>query len=260
MKLALATRIGSGADLFDAQLDFHLAAGVDVIVVESEGAVALPERFTRAGAVELVRGSAREAAAELGADWVIESRPDEFWWPRGGTLKQLLEPVSPSYGSVQALPRRFVPLTAAGPIAERMIYRLAQQSSERRFVRRAGLGGEELSPIRGWYPIEVLRLSADDLGHYDEQALRLGVDQGSLTVDTRLRDALRTIAEGGSPGFERIGVSEQALFATDLAALREAELADTRTRLNELELRLAAVETGLVESVKQRLRSRRRRA
>jgi hypothetical protein len=31
-------------------------------------------------------------------------------------------------------------------------------------------------------------------------------------------------------------------------------------RLNELELRLAAVEAGLVESVKRRLRSRRKRA
>ena len=171
-----------------------------------------------------------------------------------------LEPVSPTYGSVQALPRRFVPVTAAGPVAERMIYRLAQQSAERRFVRRAGPGGKELSPIRGWYPIEVLRLSADDLGHYDEEALRLGVDQGSLTVDTRLRDALRTIAEGRPPGFERVGVAEEARFATDLAALRDAELADTRKRLNELELRLAAVEAGLVESVKRRLRSRWKRA
>jgi hypothetical protein len=259
VKLALATRIGNGTELLDAQLDFHLAAGVDVVVVESDGAFALPERFTRAGTVELVRASAREAVEELGADWVIESGPDEFWWPRGGTLKQLLEPVSPTYGSVQALPRRFVPVTAAGPVAERMIYRLAQ-SAERRFVRRAGPGGEELSPIRGWYPIEVLRLAADNLGHYDEEALRLGVDQGSLTVDTRLRDALRTIAEGRPPGFERVGVAEEARFATDLAALRDAEVADTRQRLDKLELRLAAVEVGLVESVKRRLRSRRKRA
>ena len=260
MKLALAIRIGNGGELLYAQLDFHLAAGVDVIVVESDGAFALPERFTRAGTVELVLGSAREAAEELGADWVIESRPDEFWWPRGGTLKKLLEPVSPTYGSVQALPRRFVPVAAAGPVAERMIYRLAQQSAELRFVRRAGSGGEELSPIRGWYPIEVLRLSADDLGQYDEEKLRLGIDQGSLTVDTRLRDALRTIAEGRPPAFERVGVAEEARYATDLAALRDAELADTRKRLNELELRLAAVEVGLVESVKRRLRSRREHA
>ena len=153
-----------------------------------------------------------------------------------------------------------VPMTAAGPVAERMIYRLAQQSAERRFVRRAGPGGEELSPIRGWYPIEVLCLSADDLGHYDEETLRLGVDQGSLTVDTRLRDALRTIAEGRPPGFERVGVAEEARFAGDLAALRDAELAETRTRLNELELRLAAIEAGVVESVKRRLRSRWKRA
>jgi hypothetical protein len=260
VKLALTTQIGNGGELLDAQLDFHLAAGVDVVVVESDGAVRLPQRFARPGTVELVGGSAREAAEELGADWVIESRPAEFWWPRGGTLKQLLEPVSPTYGSVQALPRRFVPVSAAGPLADRMIYRLAQQSAERRFVRRAGPGWEELSPIRGWYPIEVLRLSGEDLGDYDEEALRLGVDQGSLTVDTRLRDALRTIAEGRSPRFERLGVDEEARFAADLAALRDAELADTRERLNELELRLAAVEASLVESLKRRLRSRRKRA
>jgi hypothetical protein len=260
VKLALATRIGNGAKLLDAQLDFHLAAGVDVIVVESDGAFVVPERFANAGTIELVHGSAREAAEELGADWVIESRPDEFWWPRGGTLKELLELVSPTYGSVQALPRRFVPVTAAGPVADRMIYRFAQQPAERRFVRRAGRRGEELSPIRGWYPIEVLRLSADDLGQYDEEALRLGVDRGLLTVDTRLRDALRTIGEGRPPGFERVGVAEEARFATDLAALRDAELADTRTRLNALELRLAAVEAGLLESVKRRLRSRWKRA
>ena len=259
MKLALATRIGNGGELLDAQLDFHLAAGVDVIVVESDGAFVVPERFANAGTIELVHGSAREAAEELGADWVIESRPDEFWWPRGGTLKELLELVSPTYGSVQALPRRFVPVTAAGPVAARMIYRFAQQSAERRFVRRAGRRGEE-SPIRGWYPIEVLRLSADDLGQYDEEALRLGIDRGLLTVDTRLRDALRTIAEGRPLGFERVGVAEEARFAADLAALRDAELADTRMRLNELELRLAAVEAGLVESVKRRLRSRWKRA
>ena len=52
VKLALATRIGNGGELLDAQFDFHLAAGVDVIVVESDGAFALPERFARAGSVE----------------------------------------------------------------------------------------------------------------------------------------------------------------------------------------------------------------
>ena len=57
MKLALATRIGNGGELLDAQFDFHLAAGVDVIVVESDGAFALPERFARAASVKLVARS-----------------------------------------------------------------------------------------------------------------------------------------------------------------------------------------------------------
>jgi hypothetical protein len=260
VKLVLATASGSSAELLEARLDFHLASGVDLVVVESGGTLALPERFAHTGAVELVQGPARVAAEELGADWVIESRTDEFWWPRGGTLKQLLEPVSSTYGGVQALPRRFVPVIAPGLIHERMIYRLARQSAERRLVRRAGRGGEDLSPIRGWYPIEVLRLTADGAEHYGEDAVRRGVDEGSLTVDTRLRDALRMIAEGRAPDFGRAGVAEEALFAADLAALRDAELADTRNRLNELELRLAAVEGGLVGDLKRRFRARRRRS
>ena len=36
---------------------FTLPPGVDVIVVESDGAFALPERFARGGTVELVHGS-----------------------------------------------------------------------------------------------------------------------------------------------------------------------------------------------------------
>ncbi|MBA3734337.1 MAG: hypothetical protein H0W90_03925 [Actinobacteria bacterium] len=254
MKLALATKLGIGAEPLEAHLAFHLAAGVDVILVESDGALALPERFTRADGVELVRGSATAAAEELGADWVIESRANEFWWPRGGTLKQLLQPVSSSYGSVQALSREFVPADIPGaPIAERMIYRRAQPSPELRFVRRGRTDDAETSPVRGWYPIEVFHLSANDDGY--DKAFRRAVDDGSLTLDTRLRAAMRMIAEGRAPDFARGSVAEEARFAADLAALRDAELADTRNRLNALEHRLAAVESGVIESVKRRLRA-----
>ena len=33
----------------------------------------------------------RLAATELGADWVIHSDADEFWWPRGESLKDVLD-------------------------------------------------------------------------------------------------------------------------------------------------------------------------
>ena len=33
----------------------------------------------------------RLAATEFGADWVIHSDADEFWWPRGESLKDVLD-------------------------------------------------------------------------------------------------------------------------------------------------------------------------
>jgi hypothetical protein len=242
MKLALISRVGSAQELVDAHVDFHHAAGVDVVrLVEGNPG---PEEL--AGLAE-----------ETGADWVIESGANEFWWPRGGSLRQLLEPVSQSYGAVQALTREFVPVTAATQsFSDRMTHRLAH-GGERRLVRRAS-SSERL--LRGWFPFEVLRFPADgETAAFDADALRRGVDDGLLIVDTRVRDALRALAEGRSPGFGRPDLVDDARFAADLADLGRADVADAAVRLDELEARLAALESSLTEIVKRKLRKLRRR-
>jgi hypothetical protein len=66
------------------------------------------------------------AANEYRARWVINSDADEFWWPRGVSIKEALTRVPPRFGVVRAHVRNFVPLRDdAGTFSERMTVRLA---------------------------------------------------------------------------------------------------------------------------------------
>jgi hypothetical protein len=121
---------------------------------------------------------ARLAATEHGADWVVNGDADEFWWPRGGSLQEVLAAVPRRYGIAQSFVRHFVPVTDDGrPFHERMTLRLSPTAPVndpaspwrpyRKVVHRASPeialveGGHavrsgELRPLRGWYPIECL--------------------------------------------------------------------------------------------------------
>ncbi len=69
---------------------------------------------------------ARAAAIEFGAEWVINSDADEFWWPRGHDLKTVLDALPARYGVVMGLWRPFVPVPDDGsPFYERMTARFA---------------------------------------------------------------------------------------------------------------------------------------
>ena len=182
-------------DVIEQHLDFHLAAGVDTVIVtdngSTDGTMDVLEEYARRGTVQLlheppgafrqrewVTRMARLAATEHGADWVINSDADEFWWPRGGTLAEVLASIPRRYGLVQSFVRHFVPVTDdGGPFAERMVMRLAAQAPVndprspwrpfRKVVHRAhpsaeivegshSVGGTDLTTMRGWYPLEVL--------------------------------------------------------------------------------------------------------
>src|SRR5437763_7219467 len=117
MRLVMTLLVRDEADIVDDHLAFHLAAGIDFVIAADNGStdgttdvleqyagdghvhrIDLPDPFSQ---IEVVTQMARLAATRFGADWVINSDADEFCWPRGGTLKDVLRAVPRQFGSVR---------------------------------------------------------------------------------------------------------------------------------------------------------------
>ena len=143
MKVVMTLLARDEADVVDAQVAYHLHAGVDHVIAtdnaSTDGTSEILERYERAGRLQLIREAAddmrqdewvtrmaRLAATEHGADWVIHADADEFWWPRGGSVKDVLATVPSRYGVVRGCWRHFLPRPDDGGFfAERMTVRLA---------------------------------------------------------------------------------------------------------------------------------------
>jgi hypothetical protein len=320
------------ADIVDAQIAFHLNAGVDYVVAmdngSGDGTTEILESYARDGHLHLTRdegdlsqeewvtGLARRAATDFGADWVINSDADEFWWPRGGSLKDVFAAIPARFGSIRGMWRHFPPRPGGDDFfAERMTVRVLNPGADDnspwspRFktAHRADPEvtvvsgnhralGRDLLPLSGWYPVDVLHFpfrsleqfrekllrrwaldtsrhrsaahDADRSGRMqefyeshlvDDDALARGVKEGTLAVDTRLRDALRRMrAEPDRPlSFTEDAVDEgylselAMLAAGDPHVLAQRKAEDLEARLNALEHRHSS---RIVNAVSQRLR------
>ena len=202
------------ADVIEAWLAFHLHAGADFVVAtdnrSEDGTTEVLERYAREGHVHLLREPgedlrqnewvtrmARLAATDFGADWVINSDADEFWWPRGASLRDVLAAVPERYGTVGAFLRTFSPPPdgAAGSFAERMTVRFSALAPIndpaslfkpiRKVVHRAhpeiqvtrgnhALVDSPFAPLRGWYPIEVFHFPLRSHAQCERKAILQG--------------------------------------------------------------------------------------
>ena len=333
MKLVMTLLARDEADIVDEQIKFHLNAGVDFVIatdnLSQDGTTEILESYAKAGQLHLIREDGeylqqaewitrmgRLAATEFGADWVIHSDADEFWWPRGDSLKEVLASIPSRYGIVRALLRHFVPRPEDGSsFAERMTVRMSTSAPindprslfrpNLKIIHRAdptvnvSIGAQRLIdspfvPLRGWYPIEFFHFPVRSLEQcerkyshqqtgpgqtpspyydrvrslieqgrleevyaplvVDDEALEQGVEQGSLVVDTRLRDALRALRDGHQLTFPRPTVVDEAAYAVDVAALGEADVVRLQRRLDTLEGRLLTVERRPSVRVENKLR------
>jgi Glycosyl transferase family 2 len=252
------------ADILRDQIAFHLAAGVDFVVAtdhrSTDGTTEILEAYEREGLLRLIREDAREirqsewvtrmarlAATEHGAAWVINSDADEFWWPRGGSLRELFAAVPPKVGAVRAVVRPFVPRAGTTWFAERMTARLVlgaainDPGSAFRHVAKTAhrahpevvveqgnhvVSGVDLPLLPSWFPIELFHFPLRSVRQF-ERRLRTRWP-GSLRGD--LARARAAFEGGGADALlARVALDDDAvsrgladgLLATDVR-LRDA--------------------------------------
>jgi hypothetical protein len=278
MKLVMTLLARDEADVIGEQIAFHLAAGVDFVVAtdhrSADGTTEILESFARDGRLHLIREDSEEvrqaewvtrmarlAAAEHGADWVLNADADEFWWPRGGSFKSALGAVPDGFATVGALVRVFVPRPDdGGPFWERMTVRLATPAPindpatsyrpVRHIVHRGGrdveisqgvhtvrgLPGKALTDL---YPIEVLHFPFRSRAQVEVKRRKAPWHRGGNVRGDLVR-ARRTVVEGRRPGFyEEVVIDDDAL-RRGLADGSLVEDVRVRDRLRELEEGTAA--------------------
>ena len=209
MTLVMTLLARDEADVIESWLAFHLNAGADFVVATDnnsvDGTTDVLERYARDGHVHLIREPgndlrqdewvtrmARLAATDFGADWVINSDADEFWWPRGASLARVLEAIPPRYGTVGAFLRTFAPRPEGDePFAERLTVRFSalapinDPASLYKPIRKVIHRGHPqirltrgnhavidspFDPLRGWFPVEVLHFPLRSLAQCEHKA------------------------------------------------------------------------------------------
>jgi hypothetical protein len=190
MKLVMTLLVRDEQDIVAEHLDFHLAQGVDEVIVTDNGSEdatldILREYEDRGKARVILEPSddysqgkwvtrmVRTAATDLGADWVINSDADEFWWPRFGTLASTFEALDDRVGVVVARRTNFVPQ----PEDDRAFW-------ERMTVRER----ESLNPVGKPLPPKLAHRAHPDItvvqGNHRVRGPELGerLDDGTLEI------------------------------------------------------------------------------
>ncbi len=231
MRLVMTLLVRDEEEILKANLDYHLAQGVDFVIVTDHGSTdSTPEMLRRYEERELVRvirveGSehhqsrrvtrmARLAAIECGADWIINNDADEFWWPIVGSLADVLAAIPDRYGQVVAPRYNFLPLSVGGGdgFPERLIVReraslnLEDAPLEPKVAHRAhrdvvvapgnhAISDVGLEPTPAVPLLEVLHFPMRTFDQFERKVLAIGTGYESLPFRSNQvgRDQLRLL-------------------------------------------------------------------
>jgi hypothetical protein len=249
MKLVMTYKVRDEEDVLEANLRFHVAQGIDFFVATDNGSTdrtpEILEAYRAAGLMHVLRDDdpayfaqhgewvthmARLAATEFGADWVVHTDADEFWWPVTGTLRDVFGAVREPYGALVAPRPEFLPAPdGPGSFAERLVVREARSRLRPKLAHRAapdvvvsggghsvgaesdGAGArppgrlatrpyaEAAPPVRfvpaPWWPVRILHFPHRSSRHFLRRMEQYAVDE-SFPDSASIRELRRTREEG----------------------------------------------------------------
>ena len=174
MKLVMAMKVRDEADVIEQNLRYHHAQGADQFIVtdngSTDGTTDVLRSYRDAGLLRLIEEPgedfreqahgwvtrmARLAATEMDADWVAHVDADEFWWPIGGSLKQVLDEIPDRFGVVLAPRPEFVARAdGEGSFLDRLTARETKSRLRPKIAHRAH---PDATLHRGAHDIDVER-------------------------------------------------------------------------------------------------------
>ncbi len=196
----MAMKVRDEADVIEHTLRYHRARGADQFIVtdngSTDGTTDILRRYSDAGLLRLIEepgedfreqahgwvtNMARVAATEMDADWVAHVDADEFWWPVGGSLKQVLERIPDRFGVVLAPRPEFVARAdGSGSFLDRLTVREAKSRLRPKIAHR---GHPEAKLHRGAHDVDIER--AEGTRHAGRAVMR-AVKRDRFAVDQEL--------------------------------------------------------------------------
>lgn len=277
MRLVQTLVVRDEADIVDAQIAYHLNAGVDFVIATDhesrDGTTEILESYARDGHLRRIAVSgemrdgpwrthmARLAATENGADWVINTDADEFWMPRHGTLKDVFAAVPEPYGVVFALSRHFAPRADDETLfAERMTVRVSPSvaindptSPYRPHLKAAHRADPEITIRHGghgvasgrwralhhWHPADVLHFPFRSLAQWENKGVRRA--RGDSQLGQYVTALLASEAGRSAERFQAVAVDDAVVKRgrADGSLVLDLRLRDALRALQEVAVEAA---------------------
>jgi hypothetical protein len=215
IRLLMTLLVRNEAEMIEDNLDYHLAQGVDFVIVtdhaSTDGTAELLRPYEREGVVAVLRDDedahhqsrrvtnmARLAATDYGADWIIHNDADEFWWPVAGTLRDVFAAIPSDYGQIEVRRVNFLPGAVADePFHATMVHRDARSLNlraellEPKCAHRAHpdvvvapgnhrISGVDLRPVPIAGLLEIFHFPMREYAQFERKVTQTGVGYEAL--------------------------------------------------------------------------------